>query len=427
VGRTSVMRYKHTQQDLGQIGRELGVEYLLEGSIRREGGNVRIAAQLIQVKDQTHLWVREYDRELSNLLALQSEIAQEISDEIRAAIAGPAGGASASASAGRGKAASQTTSFAAYDLYLKGRFFCNKRTPAGFQQAADYFQQAIGKDANYARAYAGLADTYALMSSWYAVPQKEFIPKARDAALRALQIDDSLAEAHTSLAVIAQNHDYDWQTAEKEYRRAIQLDPSYATAHQWFAEFLSLQGRFDEALEESERARQLDPLSLIIATDHGAIFYFARQYDRAIEQFQTVLDMDPTFPRAHIIVQAYVQEGKFAEAETDLKKWRAIDAEIETLAGETYVYGRWGRHAEAEQALSDLKRALKAHPPPDVTPFLLAAYLGIGGKDEIIALLEEAYAEHSNAVIGLKVEPNYDLLRGDPRFQELQRRLGLTN
>jgi tetratricopeptide (TPR) repeat protein len=201
----------------------------------------------------------------------------------------------------------------------------NKRTKDGFQQAADYFQQAIANDPSYARAYAGLADTFALMSSWSFVPQTEAVPKARAAALRALQLDDGLAEAHTSLALIAENYDYDWQTAENEYRRAIQLDPQYATAHQWYAECLSFQGRFPEALEESERARQLDPLSLIIASDHAAILYFARQYDRAIEQFRAVLAMEPNFTRAHMVVCPYVEKGMFEEALAEAGKWRHGD------------------------------------------------------------------------------------------------------
>ena len=245
IARTSVMHYKHTTEAAGQIGRELGVQYVLEGSLRREADRVRITAQLVQMKDQTHIWSRQYDRELKSLLALQGEIAQETADEIQLRL-----GQGHKLRAADRKLAS-LTSYETYDLYLKGRYFWNKRTKDGFQQAADYFQQSIASDPNYARAYAGLADSYALMSSWSFVPQTEAIPKARAAALRAMQLDDSLAEAHTSLALIAENYDYDWQTAEKEYRRAIQLDPQYATAHQWYAECLSFQGRFPEALRKA--------------------------------------------------------------------------------------------------------------------------------------------------------------------------------
>jgi len=320
IARTSVMRYKKNQYGVEQIGRELGVQYVLEGSVRRDGERVRISAQLIQVRDQTHLWARQYDRDLGNLLRLQSEIAQEIYDEIQLTLG------KAQKRVTRSGQSGSTASYDTYDLYLKGRYFWNKRTEAGFRQAADYFHQAIAKDRGYAPAYAGLADTYALMSSWSLVPQNEFMPKARAAAVRALELDDNLAQAHTSLALIAENYDYDWQTAEKEFRRAIQLDPSYATAHQWYAEFLSYQGRFQEAFAESEFARRLDPLSLIIATDHGAIQYFSRQYERAIEESRSVLDMDPDFSRAYgFLIYSYVETGRFAEALAMVQKPRIPD------------------------------------------------------------------------------------------------------
>jgi TolB-like protein/DNA-binding winged helix-turn-helix (wHTH) protein len=418
IARTSVMHYKHTSEQVGQIGRELGVQYVLEGSLRRESDRVRVTAQLVEMKDQTHIWSRQYDRELKSLLALQTEIAQETADEIEVTL-------------GRGHKAwtadrkvASPSSYQAYDLYLKGRFFWNKRTKDGFQQAADYFQQSIANDPNYARAYAGLADTFALMSSWSFAPQTEAIPKARAAALRALQLDDSLAEAHTSLALIAENYDYDWQTAEKEYRRAIQLDPQYATAHQWYAECLSFQGRFPEALEESERARQLDPLSLIIATDHAVILYFARQYDRAIEQFRAVLAMEPNFARAHMVVYAYVEKGMFREALAETDSWRHSDGSpLSEL--EAYVYGRWGKQQQAERALAQWKRG-SLRKPEVTTLVLLEAYVATGRKQGALALLETLYREHSNLVTTLKVEPALDPLRDDPHFQELLRRVGLT-
>jgi TolB-like protein/DNA-binding winged helix-turn-helix (wHTH) protein len=418
IARTSVMHYKHTTEEAGQIGRELGVQYVLEGSLRRESDRVRVTAQLVQTKDQTHIWSRQYDRELKSLLALQAEIARKTADEIQLAL-------------GRGyklqltdRKLSSPSSYQAYDLYLKGRYFWNKRTKDGFQQAADYFQQSIANDPNYARPYAGLADTFALMSSWSLVPQAEAIPKARSAALRALQLDDALAEAHTSLALIAEIYDYDWQTAEKEYRRAIQLDPQYATAHQWYAECLSFQGRFTEALEESERARQIDPLSLIIATDHAAILYFARQYDRAIEQFREVLAMEPNFVRAHMVVYPYVEKGMFQEALTETEKWHHGDGSP-LWEVQVYVYARWGKKQQAERALEQWKRG-----SPDGAALsrfvVLEVYVATGRKAEALAFIEKSYREHSNLVTTLKVEPALDPLRGDPRFQELLRRVGLA-
>ncbi len=415
IARTSVMHYKNTQIPLNQIGHELGVQYVLEGSVRRDSGNVRITAQLIQMKDQSHIWAQQYDRELKGLLTLQGEVAHEIADEIQLALGDPR-----KFNTAHRTASPSTGSYEAYDLYLKGRYFWNKRTGEGFLKAAEYFQQAIAKDPKYARAYAGLADTYGLTSTWQWGPPNELMPKARSAAVKALELDETLAEPHTSLALIAENYDYDWQTAEKEFRRAIQLDPGYATAHQWYAECLSWQGRFEEALVESERARQLDPLSVIIAADHGAILLYARQYDRAIAQFRAVIDMDPHFDRATMILHAYVEEGRFAEALEEVKRGLPPDDSPWTCATKAYVYGRWGQSAQAEHELAKLKR-MGRYQDSD----LLLAYLGTGRKDQAIAVLQKAYAEH-HIFLDLKVHPAYDPLHSDPRFQDLLRHVGLA-
>ena len=417
IARTSVMHYKNTQTPLDQIGRELGVQYVIEGSVRRDSERVRISAQLIQLKDQSHIWARQYDRELRGLLTVQGEIAQEIADEIQLTL-----GEQHKLKPQRGpiRSSAAPPSYEVYDLYLKGRYFWNKRTPDGFRQAAEYFQQAIDQDPNYARAYAGLADTYGLMSTWGEVPQNEFMPKARGAALRALEIDETLAEAHTSLALVAENYDYDWQTADKEFRRAIQLDPGYATAHQWYAEYLSWQGRFDDALAESERARQLDPLSLIIATDHASILYFSRQYDRAIAQCRAVLDMDPNFPiRVRgILILAYLQSGRFAEGMDETAHWTGQPDSTWAWGWRAYVYGRWGRASEAQHALAKFESLFPRY-PNGPTQALLYAYIGTGQKDRAVALLQKAYAGHSSIVTTLKVDPGYDPLRSDPHFQQL--------
>ncbi len=417
IARTSVMHYKHSQANLEQIGRELGVQYVLEGSIRRDPDKVRITAQLIQMRDQTHLWSRQYDRELSSLLALQGEIAQEIADEIQLTL-----GTDKSATSVSQTSRSPQT-FEAYDLYLKGQYFWNKRTPRDLRQAIEYFQQAIDKDPNYARAYAGLADSYALIGGYAGVPQTEFVAKARAAALRALELDESLPEAHTALALIVQNYDWDLPTAEKEYRRAIELNPNYATAHHWYAEHLTWRGRFDEALRESERARQLDPLSLIIAADNGAILYFSRQYDRSIEQFRYVLDMEPNFPRAGLIMAAYVQKGKFAEARAFIEKQPPSDDVPWHWAWLAYIEGRSGRPGEAQHALDKLLQ-LNRRQPVDAAA-LVWAYIGLDNKDQAMAWLEKASSQQSNTLVTLKVEPAFDPLRADSRFQALMRRVGL--
>ena len=423
IARTSVMLYKQSPKPLDQIGRELGVQYVMEGSVRRDSSRVRITAELIQIKDQTHLWAREYDRELNNSLALQSEIAQEIGDEIQISL-GESNGVKA---ANHPAPTRSTASYEAYDLYLKGRYFWNKRTRAGFLQAANYFQQAIAKDPKYASAYAGLADTFGLMSTWYAAPQQEFMPKAKATALNALALDDSLAEAHASLALVAENYDYDWQTAEKEFRRAIQLNPDYATAHQWYAEYLAWQGRFNEALAESERARQLDPMSLIIATDRGAILFYARKYDRAIDQFRAVVDMDPGFSNARAFLAAtYVQQGKFAEALKENELMGNGEDPPWYWAFTAYIYNHSGNVAQAQHALARFE-ALSPSLRSDALLARLVAYNGSTQHEKILSLLEEAYKERSPALTNIKVDPRYDNLRKDQRFQALLARVNLNN
>ncbi len=404
IARTSVMHYKNGQTPLDRVGRELGVQYVIEGSVRRDSNNVRVTAQLIQTKDQTHVWAREYDRELKGLLNLQGEVAQEIADEIQLTLGDHKPAAV--------PAALLPQNYDAYDLYLKGQYFFNKRTATGLEEAISYFQQAIAKDPNYARAYAGVADSYALMGGYSERPQAEFIAKARAGALQALEIDQNLPEAHAALA------------AEKEFRRAIELNPNYATAHHWYAEHLMWRGRFDEALQESERARQLDPLSLIIAADNGAILYFSRRYDGAIEKFRSVQEMDPDFARAHVIRAAYVEKGMFAEALADLDAHGpVVNAPWywATLAG---IYGRSGHQIQAHRAVDKL---LRLNRRKLIDPKVIAdAYAGVGDKDQAIAWLNKAYAQHSNELVSLKVAPGYDLLRSDPRFQDLMRRVRLA-
>lgn len=423
IARTSVMHYKGSSEPLPQIGSELGVQYVLEGSVRRDSARVRITAQLVRLKDQTPVWSHEYDRELAGLLTLQHEIAQEVADEMQVTLGEKPKRASSSVA----KPAPSSGSYAAYDLYLQGRYFWNKRTEEGFRRAADYFQQAIERDPNYARAYAGLADTDGLMSTWFMGPQNELMPKGRAAALKALQLDETLAEAHTSLALIAENYDYDWQTAEKEFKRAIELDPGYATAHQWYAEYLSWQGRFDEALAESEKARQLDPLSIIIAADHAVILYYARQYDRALAQSLAVLNMDQSAPRAtSTVIYSYVQLHQFAEAQEFIEQHEAaaIDRQWRPVE-EVVVYGYWGRVAEAQEMLTRMEQF--AWTPEQRLPALLQVYSAMGQTDQTIALLQQAVVNHSNAITSIKVDPLYDAFRSDPRFQEVLRRVGLAD
>jgi TolB-like protein/DNA-binding winged helix-turn-helix (wHTH) protein/Flp pilus assembly protein TadD len=425
IARTSVMHYKHSDEPLDRIGRELGVQYALEGSVRRDANQVRISAQLIQIKDQTRLWSREYDRELSNLLTLQSEIARDIGGEIRVTLGDREPEKSALGAAG------SQGSYEAYDLYLRALYFWNKRTPEGFERAVEYFQQSIAKDPTYARAYAGLADTYVLMSGYGGFPPKDLMAKGRAAAQKAVELDDTLAEAHTAKALVAQDFDWDWKTAETEYRRAITLNPNYATAHHWYAEYLALMGRFDEAGVEIEQARVLDPLSLVIATDHGMIFYYARQYDRAIEQLHAVLEMDPTYPRAGRAMDvAYLEKGVSAEALADLKKWQGLadgPAQSENpwfWGNHAYLSGRLGRLEDARHALEKLQMLNREQ---HVDPIVLAlAYLGMNDKNQSLNWLDKAHAEHSVSLTSVNVDPVYDPLRDDARFQALLHAMNLA-
>ena len=315
----------------------------------------------------------------------------------------------------------------AHDLYLKGLYFWNKRTVTGFQQAIPYFRQATIVDPNYAPGYAGLANCYTLLTAYSSDPSSLYIPQARAAAARAVQLDDRSAEAHTALALIIQNHDWDWRTSEKEYRRATELNPDYATAHHWYAEHLMWLGRFDEALSEGDRARNLDPLSLIITADYGAIFYYSRDYDRAIEELRSVLRKDPSFLRAvSMLTYAYVEKGMYAQA-------LAEEEVLTRLYGQgsrhcmmlAYIYGRGG---QTERARSALEKMEKLSRQEQVSPvFMLWAHLGIGDKEEALADLEKAYAERSLIMVTPRAEPAFDPLRSDPRFKDLMHRVGLDD
>lgn len=313
----------------------------------------------------------------------------------------------------------------AQDLYLKGMYFWNQRNVAGFQQAIEWFQQATAIDPNYALAYANLANSYTLLTAYSSAPGALYMAPARAAAARALQLDPNLAEAHTAMALVVENYDWDWDHAEREYRRAIELNPDYATAHEWYAELLMWQGRFGEALRESAKAQQLDPLSLIVATDRGAIFYYSRHYDRAIDQLQSVLRRDPNFERAiGIILYAYVQKGMFSKAlaEADVMR-RSYGDGPWYWSNLAYVYGRAGQPQRAQRELEKLQN-LSQH--GQLSPeFMVWAHLGLGDKEEAFADLESSYGEHYN-LTNLKVEPAFDQLRTDPRFQDLLRRINLA-
>ena len=417
IARTSVMHYKNSTDRVDKIASELGADYVLEGSVRRGSGRVRVTAELIRASNQEHLWARDFTHQESDILLLQDEITRDIADEIHQIL-----GLSSTPSK---HSAQHAQNYDAYELYLKGRYSAEKRTPQGLRQAAQYFEQAIAKDPTDARSFAALADSYSLLSSYYQGPPNELMPKAKVAALKAVQLDDNLAEAHTSLALIAQNYDWDWKTSEEQYLRAIELDPNYATAHHWYAELLVMLGRFDEAFPEIERARRLDPVSLIVAADYAVFLHYARQDDRAIQQFRAVLEMEPFFPRAQIVVYAYCQKSMYKEAIAQLELWRDLDNSAWRWATLVYVYSRSGQTSVAQNAFSRLQR-MNSKKRLDPGPLILA-YVGTGQRDKALDEVERAYTEHSPIIASIGVDPTYDPLRDQPRFQELLKKVDLPN
>jgi TolB-like protein/DNA-binding winged helix-turn-helix (wHTH) protein/Tfp pilus assembly protein PilF len=418
IARTSVMRYKYSGQQVQAIGQKLGAQYVLKGTLRRDANDVRITADLIRVNDRIPVWSHEYQRPSNSLSEVQQEISVETADAIFLVL-----GEQKRAERVQAEAVSSHRQSEAYLHYLKGRYFWNRRTEQGFEMAIREFQSAVDMEPAYAQAYTGLADSYLLTATYGWVPPKLFMPKARAAALRAIELNEGLAEAHTSLAAIAQNYDWDWTTAEKEYRRAIELNPNYATAHHWYAECLALQGRFDKAFVEIGKAHELDPLSLIIAADYGAILYFSRQYGPAIQQFHTVLEMDPDFPRAQMITYAYVEEGRFPEAIQIVDRWKSDQSAAWGWPMSAYIYGRWGKQNEAERAFQEtLKFSRRARLEPSNYMLL---NIGLGKKKEALDWLEKACTEHTSNINAIKVDPIYDSLRNEPRFHAVLKQIHL--
>ena len=419
IARTSAMQYKKTQKGMDQIGRELGVAYVLEGSLRRAGDHVRVSAQLIQVRDQTHLWAESYERDLRDILALQSDVAQAIARQIELKLTPQQQARLAGV---------RPIDPRAYELYSKGRYFWNKRSEVGYTRAIQYFQQAIARDSEYAPAYAGLADAYALLGSMPNVelPRSEAMPRARTAAIKALALDEGLAEAHTSLAFVQMHFDWDWPAAEREFTRALQLNPGYPTAHHWYAFWLLAHGRAEEALQEVRAAQRLDPLSLIINTDVGEMLYYGRRHDEAIEQGRRALEIDSAFALAHRVLGfAYLAKRQFAPAIEELGTTaRLSGGQLDLVAVLGLAYAEAGRTAEARKLLKTLEQASQQR--PDLSHSIALVLAGLGEKDQAFARLEQAYQAHDGSLILLQVNPLLDPLRSDARFQDLVSRVFLV-
>jgi TolB-like protein/DNA-binding winged helix-turn-helix (wHTH) protein/Tfp pilus assembly protein PilF len=417
IARTSVMTYKHSDKRLDQIGRELGVQYVLEGSVRRAGDRVRITAQLISVVDQSHLWADDYDRKLEDVVTVQDDVAIAVANETRLKLDPSQQG---------DLAPSRTVNPEAYEAYLKGRFFWNKRTESGLRKSVDYFESAIAKDPAFAQAYAGLADSYVLLGGYGFDVQKITVPKAKAAALQALAIDDHLAEPYTSLALVAQQYDWNWKDAEKDYKSAIELNPNYSVAHHWYGDgYLAAVGRMDEAIAELRQAQELDPLSLVISTDLAKRLCFVGQYDEGMERFRRILEIDPDFVLAHYFLsQVYEQRGLYAEAIAEIGKIRSADTTGIVGAQLGHIYAVQGRRKEALQLVDELqRRSNQTYIDPSRLAYI---YIALGEKDAAFTWLEKAYQQHSPAMNGLKTDLVYAPLRSDPRFTGLMRRVGLT-
>src|SRR6267378_7773 len=416
IARTSVMRYKNSKKSIGEISKELNVSVILEGSVRKAGNKLRITIQLADPETEEQLWSEKYDRNLGDIFAVQSEIAQKVANELEVQI-------NRGEKLNLGKKA--TDSKEAYVLYLEGRHFLNTRTQNGLDTAIERFEKALKKDSQYALAYTGVADSYAVLALLEFIPPIDAFPKARKAAEKALDIDNRLPEAHTSLGVVMFQYDWDWEGAEKEFKRAIELNPSYAPAHQFYADFLKSQGRFDEALSEMSHAGALDPLSLSINTGIGHVLYLSRQYDRAIEQYRNTIKLDPNFIQARLwFGRPFLQKGMYKEAITELDDAvRLSGGSTISLAMLAHANGTAGNRDEAEKILGKLMERSKHQYVPSY--WIAMIHVGLGAEDQAFTWLERAFQERSSWLAWAKVEPRFDTLRPDPRFNSLLVRMRL--
>jgi serine/threonine protein kinase/tetratricopeptide (TPR) repeat protein len=414
VPRSTVFRYKGREIDIQKIGRDLTVRAVLSGRVVQHGDSLNVQVDLIDVAGDSQLWGRQYNRTLSDLITVQEEIATEVSERLRLR---------PTPDEQKRLTRRYTESPEAHQLYLKGRYLWNRRTGETLRRAAEYFQQAIGKDPGYALAWAGLADCYGVYGVYEVMSNRESIPRAEHGAMKALEIDDTLAEAHASLAY-ARSYDWDWSGAEREFQRAINLNASYPTAHHWYGtNFFEPMGRLSEGMTELKRAQNLDPLSLVIGAVVARDFFFAGRYDEAIEQLRKTLEMDPSFPLAHSYMGlVYEQKGMYPEATAEFQKWQGPSGDDPAATGALgHAYALSGRRADAQQALLKLEGlSIRRY----VAPFDAAViYVGLGDKDRAMEWLEKAYDDHSAWLVWVKVDPRFNSIRDDPRYHDLLRRM----
>jgi TolB-like protein/Tfp pilus assembly protein PilF len=419
VSRTSIMRYKNTQKSLPEIGKELSVDAIVEGSVQREGDRVRISARLVRAATDQHMWADAYDRELRDVLILQNEVARTIAQQVQAKLTPEEHARLSSA---------REVDPGAYELAIKGRYFWVKRTEDSINRALAHFQQAVKLDPGYAAAYSGLADCYSSLGFSFDVGSQrpaDVQPKAKAAAMKALQLDDSLADAYTSLAYVKLNFDWDWPGAELEFKRSLQLNPGYANGHHWHAHLLLSSGRLGEALAESKRALELDVLSPIMNVHLGWHYLYARQYDRALDQLTKTLELDPNYGLAHWYRGlAYQQKGMYTEALRELAKARNLLKHSPIVEADIgHLHAVSGSKTEAESVIAWLKKESARR---YVNPFAIALiYVGLGRYDQGFEWLDTAFCERSDMLVYLRVDPRLDSIRPDPRFALLAGRVGV--
>ena len=416
ISRTSALRYKASRKLLPQIARELNVEAVIEGSVLRSGDRVRIAVQLIQASTDRHLWAESYERDLRDVLALQSEIAKQVAEEVRVIL-------TPEEQEQLGKA--RRVHPEAHELYLKARYFWNKRTEEGGKKALAHFQGAIDQDPTFAQGYAGIADYYNIVGYYNTLAPSEAYPKAKAAALRAVELDRSLAEPHAALGVVKRDFEWDWAGAKREFDQAVALNPGYVESYHWRSTMLSLQGNTAEAVSEKRKALAMDPLSVVIRTDLARMFYFAREYERAIKQYRAAIEMDPNFYSARVwLAQVYQQKGLFKEAIAEFK------AGLDLSNGNTYALAKLGQAyagaGESGEAQSILQQLENLSGQKYVSPYDMATiYVAWQNIDRAFEWLDKAVADRSVWLGYLNVEPQLDPLRSDPRFSALRERVGL--
>jgi TolB-like protein/Tfp pilus assembly protein PilF len=429
MSRDSVFMYKGKETDAHTIGEALDVGAVLKGRVTQRGNTLDISAELIDARDNTHIWGQQYSRPSSDIFALQNDLAREITTNLRMRLSGDEE---------RRIARRYTANSDAYQDYMKGRFWWSKRGPDAFNRSVEFFQRAIQKDPNFALAYSGLADAYSNQGTSASAAPRDVYPKAKEAAEKALQIDDSLAEAHASLAWVMALYDWDWAGAEREFQRSIGLNPNYATAHEWYGIVMWNTGRLDEAMAEERRALALDPLSTIINRNVADVLLFQHKYDPAIEQYKKTLELDPGFNSAlNNMGLAYIQKGMYAEAIAQYQKSADIGrappppdqsraanaAPSNATASLAYGYAKAGRTADAMRILNNIQQAARYEP----ALASVRIYTALGQKNKAFEWLERAYADRSIAAqsFGIRVDPHLDPLRSDPRFTDLLRRINL--